>query len=51
VFAAAFFVALRGGEDPVAAANFGQAAACLRLGGSGPPAVASRAEIEARAVA
>jgi sugar/nucleoside kinase (ribokinase family) len=51
VFAAALFVALCGGQDPVQAAMFGQAAACLRLGGSGPPAVADRAAIEARLLA
>jgi sugar/nucleoside kinase (ribokinase family) len=51
VFAAALFVALYGGQDPVQAAMFGQAAACLRLGGSGPPAVADRAAIEARLLA
>jgi sugar/nucleoside kinase (ribokinase family) len=49
VFATALFARLREGADPVAAANFGQAAACLRLAGVGPAAVATRAEIEARA--
>jgi sugar/nucleoside kinase (ribokinase family) len=51
VFATALFVALRDGVEPVAAANFGQAAACLRLGGVGPAAVADRAAIEARLLA
>ncbi len=51
VFAAALFTRLREGADPVAAANFGQAAACLRLAGAGPAAVATRAAIEARAAA
>jgi sugar/nucleoside kinase (ribokinase family) len=46
VFAAAFFVALREHRDPVAAAHFGQAAACIRLAGSGPAAVACRDAIE-----
>ncbi len=49
VFAAAFFTRLREGADPVAAANFGQAAAALRLAGASPAAVATRAAIEARA--
>jgi sugar/nucleoside kinase (ribokinase family) len=48
VFAAAFFVALRDGVDPVSAANFGQAAACLRLAARGPAAVADRAAILGR---
>jgi sugar/nucleoside kinase (ribokinase family) len=48
VFAAAFFTRLREGADPVAAANFGQAAACVRLGGAGPAAVATRAAIDER---
>ncbi|HEV3055691.1 MAG TPA: PfkB family carbohydrate kinase [Solirubrobacteraceae bacterium] len=47
VFAAAFFCALREGAGPIDAANFGQSAACLRLAGAGPAAVATRAAIEA----
>lgn len=49
VFAAAFFVALRQHGDSVAAARFGQAAACIRLAGLGPGAVARRDAIEALA--
>lgn len=51
VFAAAFFVALHSGQEPVQAAMFGQAAACLRLGEAGPQAVPDRAAIEARLLA
>ncbi len=51
VFATALFVALHDGVEPVAAANFGQAAACLRLGDVGPAAVPDRAAIEARLLA
>jgi sugar/nucleoside kinase (ribokinase family) len=46
VFATAFFVALSEGRGAVAAATFGQAAACIRLAGSGPDAVANRKAIE-----
>jgi sugar/nucleoside kinase (ribokinase family) len=46
VVAAAFFVALRERRDPAAAAHFAQAAACIRLAGSGPEAVPRRGAIE-----
>jgi sugar/nucleoside kinase (ribokinase family) len=48
VFAAAFFVALREGRSPTAAAAFANAAAALRIAGDGPAAIGGRAAIEAR---
>jgi sugar/nucleoside kinase (ribokinase family) len=45
VFSAAFFIALNEGLDQLGAARFGQAAACLRLGGAGAAAVAGREAI------
>lgn len=45
VFAAAFFVALNEGRDPLEAATFGNAAAALRIAGTGPGAIAARAAI------
>jgi 1D-myo-inositol 3-kinase len=51
VFAAAFFLALADGAAPVAAATFANAAAAVRIGGSGPAAIGDRAAIEARAAA
>jgi sugar/nucleoside kinase (ribokinase family) len=47
VFAAAFFVALREGRQPAAAAAYGNAAAAVRIAGIGPNAVGSRHVIEA----
>jgi hypothetical protein len=49
VFAAAFFVALVEGSSPVAAAAFANAAAAVRIAGSGPAAIGERAAIDARA--
>lgn len=48
VFAAAFFVALAGGEDPRAAAQFANAAAAVRVAAEGAGAIGDRAAIEAR---
>ncbi|HTB50608.1 MAG TPA: PfkB family carbohydrate kinase [Solirubrobacteraceae bacterium] len=45
VFAAAFFVALSEGRDPLEAATFGNAAAAVRISGVGPDSIASRAAI------
>lgn len=47
VFAAAFFVSLNEGRSPLAAATFGNAAASLRIAGTGPGTIATRARIEA----
>jgi sugar/nucleoside kinase (ribokinase family) len=47
VFAAAFFVALAEGQDPIAAASFANAAAAVRIVGSGPGAIGARVQIEA----
>lgn len=47
VFAAAFFVALARGAEPADAAAFGNAAAAVRLGGTGPGAIGDAAAIEA----
>jgi hypothetical protein len=47
VFAAAFFVALAEGQDPIAAASFANAAAAVRIAGSGPGAIGTRVQIEA----
>jgi len=47
VFAAAFFVALAASQDPIAAASFANAAAAVRIVGSGPGAIGTRAQIEA----
>ncbi len=49
VFAAAFFVALAEGRTTEAAATFANAAAAVRLQGSGPAAIGGRGAIEARA--
>ena len=49
VYAAALFVALAEGSAPERAAALAGAAAALRLGGSGPQAIAGRREIEAQA--
>lgn len=51
VFAAAFFVALAEGSAPEPAASLANAAAAVRIAGSGPGAIGDRAEIEARAEA
>jgi len=51
VFAAAFFIALADGADPIAAATFANAAAAVRIAGDGPAAIGDRAAIEARAAA
>ncbi|MFI5037692.1 MAG: PfkB family carbohydrate kinase [Solirubrobacterales bacterium] len=48
VFAAAFFVALRDGQAPQAAATFANAAAAVRIAGLGANAIGDRAAIEAR---
>jgi sugar/nucleoside kinase (ribokinase family) len=48
VFAAAFFVALRAGEAPQAAAELANAAAAVRVAGHGAGAIGDRAAIEAR---
>ncbi len=48
VFAAALFVALREGRPPAAAAAFANAAAAVRLAGSGPDAIGDRHAVEAR---
>jgi len=48
VFAAAFFVALSEGRPPLEAAEFGSAAAAVRMGGAGAGAIGGREEIEAR---
>jgi hypothetical protein len=45
VFAAAFFVALNEGRSPLEAATFGNAAAALRIAGSGASAIGTRAAI------
>jgi sugar/nucleoside kinase (ribokinase family) len=47
VFAAAFFVALADGREPLAAAAFANTAAAIRIAGQGPAAIGTRAEIEA----
>jgi sugar/nucleoside kinase (ribokinase family) len=47
VFAAAFFVALAEGADPLVATSFANAAAAARIAGVGPSAIATRAQIEA----
>jgi hypothetical protein len=47
VFAAAFFVALSDGCDPLAAADFGNAAASIRVAGVGPGAIGRREQIDA----
>jgi hypothetical protein len=48
VFAAAFFVALHEGLPPERAAAFGNAAAAIRIEGSGADAIGDRSAIEAR---
>jgi hypothetical protein len=48
VFAAAFFVALRDGQDPRAAAEVANAAAAVRIAGLGARAIGDRAAIAAR---
>jgi hypothetical protein len=48
VFAAAFFIALADGLQPLAAAAFANAAAAVRVAGHGPDAIGDRAAIEAR---
>jgi sugar/nucleoside kinase (ribokinase family) len=48
VFAAAFFVALHEGRTPTAAAAYGNAAAAVRIVGTGPDAIGDRRAIEAR---
>jgi ribokinase len=45
VFAAAFFVALSEGRSPLEAATFGNAAAAVRIAGTGPGAIGTRAAI------
>jgi sugar/nucleoside kinase (ribokinase family) len=46
VFAAAFFIRLAGGDEPLAAARIAHAAAALRMLGVGAGAIATAAEIE-----
>ncbi len=48
VFAAAFFIALSEGRTAVAAAQFANAAAAVRMSGSGAQAIGDRAAIETR---
>jgi sugar/nucleoside kinase (ribokinase family) len=48
VFAAAFFIALRDGKAPQAAAAFANAAAAVRIAGYGADAIGGRTAIEAR---
>ncbi len=48
VFAAAFFIALVEGRAAVGAAQFANAAAAVRMGGSGAQAIGDRTAIEAR---
>lgn len=48
VFAAALFVALREGRPPAQAAAFANAAAAVRIAGSGPAAIGDRRALEAR---
>jgi 1D-myo-inositol 3-kinase len=48
VFAAAFFIALRDGRAPQAAAAFANAAAAVRIAGFGANAIGGRTAIEAR---
>jgi sugar/nucleoside kinase (ribokinase family) len=48
VFAAAFFIALAGGEDPQAAAQLANAAAAVRVAAQGAGAIGDRTAIEAR---
>jgi sugar/nucleoside kinase (ribokinase family) len=48
VFAAALFVALREGRPPAEAAAFANAAAAVRIAGSGPGAIGDRRAVEAR---
>lgn len=47
VFAAAFFVALAEGREPLAAAAFANGAAALRIAGVGPDAIGTREHIQA----
>jgi sugar/nucleoside kinase (ribokinase family) len=48
VFAAAFFVALAGGSDPAAAADFAHAAAAVRMAGVGAGAIGDGAAVARR---
>jgi sugar/nucleoside kinase (ribokinase family) len=48
VFAAAFFIALAGGEDPQASVQLANAAAAVRVSAQGAGAIGDRAAIEAR---
>jgi sugar/nucleoside kinase (ribokinase family) len=48
VFAAAFFLALSEGRGPRVAAAFANAAAAVRMGGTGPEAIGQRTAIERR---
>jgi sugar/nucleoside kinase (ribokinase family) len=51
VFAAAFFIALREGRTPRAAAAFANAAAAVRIAGAGADAIGDRTAVEARLAA
>lgn len=46
VFSAAFFIALAKGHDALAAAEFGNAAAAVRIAGVGPGAIGDRTQVE-----
>lgn len=48
VFAAAFFIALREGHSPARAASYGNAAAAIRIQGTGTDAIGDRCAIEAQ---
>lgn len=48
VFAAAFFIALVEGRAPASAADFANAAAAVRMGGTGAQSIGDRPAIEAR---
>jgi hypothetical protein len=48
VFAAAFFIALREGHSPARAASYGNAAAAIRIQGTGADAIGDRSAIEAQ---
>jgi hypothetical protein len=51
VFAAAFFIALREGRTPRAAAAFANAAAAVRIAGAGSDSIGDRTAVEARLAA
>jgi hypothetical protein len=51
VFAASFFIALHEGQTPARAAAYGNAAAAIRIEGTGADAIGDRSAIEARLAA